>query len=190
MIQYTRTTVLWPWTTSVKVMLLPCSATPTNLFVADVLMVIMPEETGSFPMDLEFLALVSSGNSTEQEVRWGYFCTGGEVEWMEFTTVRYLMSWISTREYTLECTQKALVRDQYVLFIHFKYTCTGICSMKSYKERVYKFFVLLLVSGSGKPWIHVCTNHSVITTRVHARRKPHAQSRAWQLLSMGSDTKW
>ena len=138
-------------------MLLPCSATLTNLNVADLLMVIVPKETGSFPMDLEFLALVGSGSSTEQEVRWGYFCTGGEVEWKEFTAVKYLMSRISSREYTLECTQKALVKDQYVLFMHFKYTCTGICSMKSYKERVYKLFVLLLVGGSGKPWIHVRT---------------------------------
>ena len=107
MVQYTRTTVMWPWRTLVKVMML-CSAWLNNQLVADLLLV-TPQETGTFPMELEFLAVVASGTSTEQEVIWRYFCRGGEVERMEFTAVRYLMSWMSLRPYTLECTQQALV---------------------------------------------------------------------------------
>ena len=49
------------------------------------------EGTGTSLMEVEFLAVLSSGTSTEPEIIWWYFCTGGEVEWMEFTAVRYLI---------------------------------------------------------------------------------------------------
>ena len=42
-------------------------------------------------MELEFLAVVTGGTSTEQEVRVWYVCRGGEVEKKESTIVRYLM---------------------------------------------------------------------------------------------------
>ena len=42
-------------------------------------------------MELEFLALVSSGTFREQEVRVWYFCTGEEVERKESTVVWYLI---------------------------------------------------------------------------------------------------
>ena len=107
-VQHTRTTVSWTWRTLVKVMM-PYSAWLTQLLVADFLIVVFPEGTGTSPMKLGFLAVVPSGSSTGQEVRVQYFFTGGEVEWMESTVVRYLMQWISLRPYTLECTQQALV---------------------------------------------------------------------------------
>ena len=50
----------------------------------------MPLGTGSFPMEVGFPARVVSGTSTEPDVRVWYFCTGGEVEQMESTAVRYL----------------------------------------------------------------------------------------------------
>ena len=60
-------------------------------------------------MELEFLAVVPSGTSTEPQVRVWNFCTAEEVERMESTAVRYLMQWMLPRPYTLECTQQALV---------------------------------------------------------------------------------
>ena len=54
-------------------------------------------------MELEFLVVVSSGTSTEPEVRWWYFCSAGEEEQLESTTVMYM------KTYMLECTQPILV---------------------------------------------------------------------------------
>ena len=105
MVQHTRTTVLWSWRTLVKVMMMACFAWLNTLPVANSL----PSGIGSSLMELEFLAVVTKRTCTEQEVIWWYVCTGGEVEWMEFTAVRYLMQWISSRPYTLECTQQVLV---------------------------------------------------------------------------------
>ena len=51
---------------------------------------VISQETGSFPMELELSARVTSGTSTEPEVGVCYFYTGGEVEQMESTAVRYL----------------------------------------------------------------------------------------------------
>ena len=67
--------------------------------------------TGSCPMELEFPAVVNSGISTEPEVRWWYVWTADKVERMGSTAVRYLIQWMSTRTYTLECTQQAGVSD-------------------------------------------------------------------------------
>ena len=64
--------------------------------------------TGSFPMELEFPAMVTS---TEPEVRWWYVWTADRVERMESTAVRYLIQWMLPRLYTLECTQQAGVSD-------------------------------------------------------------------------------
>ena len=60
-------------------------------------------------MELEFLAVVTIGTSTEQEVRVWYVCKGGEVECMEFTVVWYLMQQMSPKPYTLEYTQQVMV---------------------------------------------------------------------------------
>ena len=60
-------------------------------------------------MELEFKAVVANGTSTEPEVIWWYFCTGGEVERMEFTAVLYLIKMVMIRAHTLECTQKVQV---------------------------------------------------------------------------------
>ena len=49
---------------------MPCSAKLTKLLVADLLIVGVPEGTGSFPMELEFPVWVASGISSETEVRW------------------------------------------------------------------------------------------------------------------------
>ena len=65
-----------------------------------------------FPVGLLMLHQVSSGTSSEPEVRWWYVWTVEEVEWKGSTTVRYLMQWMSPRPYTLECTQQALVSGQ------------------------------------------------------------------------------
>ena len=50
----------------------------------------MPLGTVSSPMELGFPARVPSGTSTEPEVGVQYIYTGGEVERMESTAVRYL----------------------------------------------------------------------------------------------------
>ena len=60
-------------------------------------------------MELEFLAVVTSRTFTEQEVRVWYIYRGGEVEWLEFTVVWYLMQQMSPKPYTLEYTQQVLV---------------------------------------------------------------------------------
>ena len=83
----------------------------------------LPKGTGTFLMELEFPAVVSSQIFTEPEVRWWYFWTANKVERMGSTTVRYLIQWMSTRKYTLECTLQALVSD--ILFVHF-------CSVQLY----------------------------------------------------------
>ena len=49
------------------------------MLVADLLIVVTPQGTGTSPMELGFLAVVASGTSTGQEVRVQYFFTGGEV---------------------------------------------------------------------------------------------------------------
>ena len=55
----------------------------------------LPKGTGTFLMELEFPAVVSSQISTEPEVRWWYFWTANKVERMGSTTVRYLIQWMS-----------------------------------------------------------------------------------------------
>ena len=111
-IKYAKTTVLWPWRTLVKVMM-PCSVWLTSWIVAKLLVV-----TGSFPMELEFPALVFSGISAEVEVRWWYVCTGKEVEWLGSTTVWYLIQWMLPRAYTLECTMQTPVMVSNMFMIH------------------------------------------------------------------------
>ena len=51
---------------------MPCSVQLTLLVVADLLILGMslPLETGIFPVQLAFLAMVASGISTPPEVRW------------------------------------------------------------------------------------------------------------------------
>ena len=60
-------------------------------------------------MELEFPAQVDGGTSTEPEVIVWYVYTGGEVERMGSTAVRYLIQQMLYRPYTLECTQQTLV---------------------------------------------------------------------------------
>ena len=69
----------------------------------------LPQETGSFPMKLEFLVVINSGSSIEPEVRWWYVCAAEEVEWRGSTAVRYVIQGMLTRPYTLQCTQRAVV---------------------------------------------------------------------------------
>ena len=69
----------------------------------------LPQETGSFPINLEYPVIVANGNSTETEVRWWYICAAEEVEWRGSTAVRYVIQGMLTRPYTLECTQQAVV---------------------------------------------------------------------------------
>ena len=87
MVQPTRTTVSLPWRTLVKVMMV-CSAELMYLII--VVNILILEETGSSLMELEFPAQVTSGTSTEPEVRVWCVYNEGEVEQMECTTVRYL----------------------------------------------------------------------------------------------------
>ena len=70
-VQHTRTTVSWPWRTLEKGMV-PCSVQLNLLVVANLLILGMglPLETGTSPMELEFLAVVASGISTDPEVKW------------------------------------------------------------------------------------------------------------------------
>ena len=49
------------------------------------------EGTGSSPIELEFLAVESTGTFTEPEVTWWYACNAEEVERREPTAVWYLM---------------------------------------------------------------------------------------------------
>ena len=65
-----------------------CSAELTNIIVVNHL--ILDNPTGSFPMELVFPVQVTSGTSTELEVRVWYVCNGGEVEQMGSTAVQYL----------------------------------------------------------------------------------------------------
>ena len=60
-------------------------------------------------MELQFLAMVHSWICTEPEVRWWYVWTAEEVERKGSTAVRYLIHLMLPRQYTLECTQQALV---------------------------------------------------------------------------------
>ena len=116
MVQHTRTTVLWPWRTLVEVVML-CCVWLTELVVADLLILVkrvLPWGTGSFQMEPEFLAVLliqvrNGGISTEQEIRVWYVCTGGEVVWLEFTAVKYLMQLILPKRYILEYIQQTLV---------------------------------------------------------------------------------
>ena len=77
-------------------------------------------------MEVGFSILVSSGTSTEQEVRVWYVYTAGEVEWMESTIVRYLMQWMLSRLYTLECTQQTLVSHWVVYLLYGQYNYTVV----------------------------------------------------------------
>ena len=115
-VQHSITTVSWLWTTLVK-MKMPCTVWLTILLAVDLLTGNQPKGTGSFPTKLKFLALVMSGTSTEQEIIWRYFCTGGEVERMEFTAVWYLIERVMSRPHILECTQQALVSGTYILVL-------------------------------------------------------------------------
>ena len=70
---------------------MPCSAKLTKLLVATLLIPTLQGGNGSFLMELEFPALVTSGIFTEPEVRWWYVWNVEEVERMGSTTVRYLI---------------------------------------------------------------------------------------------------
>ena len=95
---------------------MPCSAWLTSLLVADIH---IKSGTGSFPMELEFPAVVSNGISTEPESRWWYVCTVEEMERRGSTTVRYLFQQILIRPYSLDCTQQTLV--SYRIIVEFEY---------------------------------------------------------------------
>ena len=115
MIRHTRTTVLWPWRTLVKTIILPCSAWLTSLLVADNLNLGLSQETGTSPIKLESPVETQSGTFIELEVRWWYVWTAEEVEWKGSTTVTYLIQRMLPRPYTLECTTQALVRNKVIL---------------------------------------------------------------------------
>ena len=66
---------------------LPYSVVLTLVLVADMIQ----NQTGSFPMELEFPAKVANGIYTEPEVRVRYVCIVEEVEWPGSTAVRYLI---------------------------------------------------------------------------------------------------
>ena len=96
--------------------------------------------TGSFPMELEFPAVVNSGISTEPEMRWWYVWTADEVERMGSTAVRYLIQWMSTRTYTLECTQQAGVSD----IVHFcLFTAMLTCVAAEWESHCQQAWLLL-----------------------------------------------
>ena len=73
-------------------------------------------------MELKFLVLLTSTISTEPEVRWWYSCIVEEVERMGYTTVRYLIQWMSPRAYTLVCTIHVLVSDNVLVL----FNCTAV----------------------------------------------------------------
>ena len=108
MVQHIRTTVLWPWRTLVKGGM-PCSASLTSLLVVEMKMGLC-SGIGSSPMQVEF-SVKHQRISTEPEVRWWYTWTAEEMEWRGSTAVRYLIQWMLSRPYTLECTQQALVSE-------------------------------------------------------------------------------
>ena len=73
------------------------------------LLIVIVVGTGSFPMEPGFQALLNSGSSSEPEVRWWYFCTAGEVEWMESIAAIYLVKMKTHTDFMLECIQPLLV---------------------------------------------------------------------------------
>ena len=75
-------------------------------------------------MELGFLPVVASGTSTEQEVTWYYFCTGEEVERMEYTVVWYLMQRMLPRPCTLECTQEQVLVSGMHIYIPALFNCS------------------------------------------------------------------
>ena len=92
--------------------MMPCCAGLTSLLVANLLILVkmdLAEGTGTFLIEVEFPAMEPCGVSTKPEVRWWYVCTVQEVERMGSTAVRYLIQQMSSRPYTLECTQQAPV---------------------------------------------------------------------------------
>ena len=117
-IRHTRTIVMWPWRTLVK-MILPCSVWLTSLLVANI---ILAYGSGIFQMEVKFAMQATSGISTVTEVRWWYVCIAEEVEMRGSTAVRYLMQWILPRPCTLECTQQAVV--------------SGICTLNYFVSNI------------------------------------------------------
>ena len=59
------------------------------MLVADLLMG-LPQETGSSPMEIDFSMRMLIAQSIDAEVRWWYKCIVEEVEWKGSTVVRYL----------------------------------------------------------------------------------------------------
>ena len=110
-VQHTRTTVSWPWRTLVKVKKMHCCAILTSLLVAGLLILDLATGTGFFPMEVVgFLPVgICILLFTEQEVRWWYVWTVEEVERMGSTAVRYLIQWMSSRIYILDCTRQTPV---------------------------------------------------------------------------------
>ena len=148
-IEHTRTAVLWPWRTLVKVMM-PCSAWLTTLVVVKLLKRSLVLGTGSFPMELEFPVWVITRISTGTEDRWWYVCTAEEVERKGSTAVRYLIQWMLTRSYTLECTQQVLVSGT---------CCSGHTTMLVLQKNSYQN-ALHCGTSLSKQW-HVEEQHLV-----------------------------
>ena len=90
--------------------------------------------TGSFPMELEFPAVVTGGISTETEMKWWYVWTADKVERMESTAVRYLIQWMLYRPYTLECTQQAGVSDIVSTLLLFNFTAVLTCVAEEWES--------------------------------------------------------
>ena len=88
-----------------------------------------PMGTGTSPMELEFLAVVTTGTFTEPEVTWWYACNAEEVEWREPTAVRYLMTRMLLRPYTLACTILLVSHFQHIQHIGIVTRFDDICGM-------------------------------------------------------------
>ena len=107
-----------------------CSALLTFVIVAGVLILVkwgLSLGTGSSPMELEFLAVVTSGTFIEPEVAWWYACNAEEVEQRESTAVRYLMQRMLSRPYTLECTILLVSHFQ-----HISISAVSACIVTNY----------------------------------------------------------
>ena len=114
-------------------------------------------------MELEFPVQVSSGISTEPEVRWWYFCNAEEVEQKGSTVVWYLILLVFSRPYTLECTQQALVSGPCKLlhnyfnsqpFPPFSFWLHTVC--KLHREGVVHFILQIPIAQMYLSWTASC----------------------------------
>ena len=145
-VQHTRTTVLWPWRTLVK-MMMPCSAGLALLLVAELLILVdigLLKEIVFFQMELKFQTK-TSGISTEQEMRWWYIWIAKEVEWRGSTTVSYSTQWMFSRPYTLEYTTQAMVSDIICMLLFY-----GVSNCKSHVLLLGSFQCWVLISFPSK----------------------------------------